>query len=113
DALSDSLSGNGEAVVEGGGTLMVNGNDALTGDIRIDTGTLELPNANAAVSATITFGNNDTPKLKIDGTTMPTNVIKGFAPGDTIDLTAIPYNFREFTQLLNWEGAVASGVGIR
>ena len=49
----------------------------------------------------ITFaGANAT--LKIDGTSMPSNVITGFAPGDIIDLTGVSYNFREFTQLQNW-----------
>jgi autotransporter passenger strand-loop-strand repeat protein len=99
-ALSDSLSGNGEFIVKGGGTLVVNGNDALTGDITIDDATLELTNANAAGTATITFGTSDPPVLKIDGFTMPTNVIKGFAPGDTIDLPSIPFNTQNIATIL-------------
>ena len=50
---------------------------------------------------------------KIHGLT--TNVIKGFAPGDTIDLPLVQYNFREFTQFLNWQSnqlkIYATGIG--
>ena len=42
-------------------------------------------------------------------------MIKGFAPGDTIDLPQVQYNFREFTQFLNWQSnqlkIYATGIG--
>lgn len=87
----------GSALISGGGTLVVNG--SFSGSASIG------PNATFELGGTdtgmITFaGANAT--LKIDGTSMPSNVITGFAPGDIIDLTGVSYNFREFTQLQNW-----------
>src|SRR5262249_40270295 len=42
-------------------------------------------------NGSITFGSGNG-TLKIDGTTMPTSVISGFAPGDKIDLTNAPFS---------------------
>jgi putative Ig domain-containing protein/glycoside hydrolase-like protein/cadherin domain-containing protein/HYR domain-containing protein len=86
--------------ISGGGTLKID--FAFVGSATIGANsTLELNGP--ASGGTITFaGSQGT--LKIDGTTMPTNVISGFvssAPSppestpyaaDTIDLTAIPYD---------------------
>jgi autotransporter passenger strand-loop-strand repeat protein/uncharacterized repeat protein (TIGR03803 family) len=102
--FSGALTGSGSLVVQGGGTLQVSGGDGFTGSATISAGaTLELTSATAVGNATINFGpaviSGGT--LKIDGTTMPTNVISGLAPGDTIDLAGVSYNPSEFTQLLN------------
>jgi hypothetical protein len=91
DTSSDTLSGNGEVILKGTGTLVLSGTDTSTGDITID-GPLELKNATAAGSATITFAPGVLDKLIIDGTTMPTNKIKGFMPGDIIDLKNVPFD---------------------
>ncbi len=74
----------GSALISGGGTLVVNG--SFSGSASIG------PNATFELGGTdtgmITFaGANAT--LKIDGTSMPSNVITGFAPGDIIDLTGV------------------------
>ncbi|MGY3485430.1 hypothetical protein ACVW1C_003313 [Bradyrhizobium sp. USDA 4011] len=52
---------------------------------------MELSSGGSAGSGPITFkGSGGT--LKIDATTMPTNVISGFALGDTIDLTGVSFS---------------------
>jgi V8-like Glu-specific endopeptidase len=63
--------------------------------VTINTGlTVEMENPTDFGNATITFANNPAglpTVLKIDGTTMPTNTIKGFMPGDIIDLAGVPF----------------------
>ena len=92
DTFSGTLTGSGSLTVEGGGTLVLGGGDAFTGNITISgNSTLELTSATAAGSGSITFGDpNNT--LKIDGNAMPTNVIGGFMPGDTIDLAGVQFD---------------------
>jgi autotransporter passenger strand-loop-strand repeat protein len=68
--------------------------DVLSGGIASGTtisgGTLELTNGGSAGGA-ITFAGSGG-VLKIDGTTMPTNVISGFATGDKLDLAGVAYS---------------------
>ena len=84
--ISDG-SAQGSVIVAGIGTVTLDGDNTFSGGITIDSGTLELGNANAAGSGAITFAND--PTLDVDGTSMPTNTIDGFIAGDTIDLTSI------------------------
>jgi autotransporter passenger strand-loop-strand repeat protein len=76
------------------GTMINSGGleDVLSGGITsttiINGGKLELANGASAGSGAITFAGSGG-VLKINGTTMPTNVISGFVPGDTIDLAAV------------------------
>ncbi len=92
DGHSTIAAGSGSEVVSisGGGTLDITG--GFVGSATIGAGsTLEL--GGAASGGLITFapsGADET--LQIDGAKMPTNVISGFAPGDTIDLRGVPYN---------------------
>ena len=82
--------------ISGGGTLKITG--SFQGPATIGTGsTLEL---NGPDTGSITFTGADA-TLKIDGTSMPNSVIKGFAIGDVIDLPGVSYNSHEFTELLN------------
>jgi hypothetical protein len=80
----------GSAAISGGGTLDITG--ALDGSATIGTNsTLELEGL--ASGGAIGFDPSGTGEtLQIDATTMPTNVISGFASGDTIDLANIPYD---------------------
>src|ERR1700722_613147 len=48
--------------------------------------------AGASSITTATFNAGSTGILDISGTTMPTTAIDGFVPGDTIDLTNIPFD---------------------
>jgi hypothetical protein len=80
--------------IAGGGTLQVNGNLSVGSATIGANSTLELNGA--ANGGPITFSLNgvstsQNETLKIDGATMPTNVIKGFTVGDTIDLAGVPY----------------------
>ena len=63
----------------------------LEGIIYIATGGALVLNAGAEVFGPIYFGGLRR-ALEIDGTTMPTVTISGFALGDTIDLPAIPFD---------------------
>ncbi len=77
----------GSIVVDGTGTVTLEGNNTFSGGITVDAGTLELGNSNAAGTGTITFSNNPTdPTLKIDHEVRPTNTISGFDSSDAFDL---------------------------
>ncbi len=78
----------GDVDKTGGGTLKLSGPSTYSGGTTIEAGTLELANAQAASSGPITLETGG--MLKIDGTTMPTNTIEGFAHGgDEIFLASI------------------------
>ncbi|HEY0908744.1 MAG TPA: Hint domain-containing protein, partial [Bradyrhizobium sp.] len=80
--ITDNGGTPGELVKTGAGTLVLNptgGSNSYSGGTTIQAGILELGSATAAGSGVITF--NGTATLAIDGTTMPTNVIDGFAAG--------------------------------
>jgi hypothetical protein len=99
DSSITAGSGNEVVSISGGGTLDIMGNFVGSATIGADS-TLEL--GGGASGGPISFDPSGTGgTLQIDGTTMPTNVISGFAPGstsidssgevDTIDLASIPY----------------------
>ena len=114
--FSGTLTGSGSLLVSRGGTLVMSGGDAFTGSTTIggpnfasvgSGSTLELSSAGAAGTGPITFAPGANGILKIDGATMPTNVISGLAPyipsdpnsagtapftADTIDLSGVPYS---------------------
>ena len=95
--------------VESGGIQSIVGgsaSDAVIADggyVFLDGGTLELLDGSAA-AGTIDFANGGGPgfasgsigpataALKVDGVAMPSAVISGFAPGDTIDLAGVDYD---------------------
>ena len=106
---NSSLSGAGTivgSVVDNGtvdasnGTLKISG--ALSGDGNLNIGnksTLEL--GGAASGATITFDPTGTyGTLQVDGTTLPTDTIREFAPGDMIYLAGTPSSGGASAQLL-------------
>jgi hypothetical protein len=91
-----TINGNGHSIITPGpGTL----NATIGGG-----GTAELTSSATPATGSITFAAGTAGEtLQIDGTTMPTNTIKGFMPGDTIDLAGVNYNASEFTQLIDWQ----------
>jgi hypothetical protein len=92
------------ASINGGANLY----DAQAGD-----DTVTLPDAaHYQLTSTVSWDPSQTFNLgagrdtvKINGTTMPTNVIGGFVLGDTFDLTGIPFDSRGIATLVNSGGA--------
>jgi Ca2+-binding RTX toxin-like protein len=99
---SATVNGNGNSNITAGGgsdTITING----TGHSIITPGSgtlnatiggggiVELTSTTAPATGSITFAPGINETLQVDGTTMPTNVIKGFAVGDTIDLAGVRY----------------------
>ncbi len=80
------LAGAGNLVLNGGGTLLLSGTSSLTGDVVLDAGLLSITGAAAAGTGDIRFGAGDSATLRLSPSALPTNVIAGFAPGDTIDI---------------------------
>ena len=101
---------------QGTGVLALTGPNSFAGGIVLQSGTLEIGGDGSVGSGTIAFG-SAAPTLRIDGPTMPANVISRFHMGDTIDLAGIVYNANDTTQyavgtgeldILNDTGTVAS-----
>ena len=82
----------GDVEKTGGGTLILTAHNTYTGGTVLRGGTLELGNAQVAGTGFITFASGATATLQLDGTTMPTNQIKGFGPGAIIDLAGVTYD---------------------
>jgi autotransporter-associated beta strand protein len=84
--------GAGSVVIDGAGTVTFTGHNTYSGGTTIAGGsTLELGVAGAAGTGAITFsGAGDT--IRLDVATMPSNTLRGFAAGDTIDLTAVGFS---------------------
>jgi autotransporter passenger strand-loop-strand repeat protein len=83
---------NGTTILGGGSEFVASGGTA--GGTIISGGTAELANGAIAASGGITFAGVGG-DLRIDGTTsrsMPTAVISGWRPGDTIDLTSVSFS---------------------
>jgi autotransporter passenger strand-loop-strand repeat protein len=94
------LSGGQETVFSGGfasGTTILGGgtevvsSGGLTSNTVISSGGEEDLLSGGLVTGGITFSGSGG-RLRIAGTTMPTNTISGFIPGDTIDLASIAYS---------------------
>jgi V8-like Glu-specific endopeptidase len=94
--FSGSLTGSAPSSSPGA-TVTLTGADSGNATIGSNS-TLELANG-ASLAGTIDFGSASGGTLKIDGTTMPTNIIKGFEPGNVIDLKNVPLNSFGYTLL--------------
>ncbi len=70
----------------GAGTLSLNAANTYTGGTTINAGMLILGAATSAGSGAITFAPGQTATLQVNAASVPTNTIKGFAPGHTINL---------------------------
>ena len=89
----------GVAILSGGYQYIDSGGTASASIISAG-GTLEVQTG-GTVSGNITFASGGSGSLQIDGTTLPTNVITGFEPGDIIDLANIPYDAAGGVSLLD------------
>ncbi|WP_170153050.1 AIDA repeat-containing protein, partial [Roseiarcus fermentans] len=93
-ALTGTIAGGGEVVVEGGGTYLVGSGDAsqFSGTVKIVSGAVEMTSGGALGSATIAFPVGADPTLKVDGPSALRNLIENFTSLDTIDLAGIAYD---------------------
>ncbi len=98
-AFAGSITGTGQVVKEGAGTLVLTGTSTYSGGTMIDGGTLEVANGAAVGSGAITFGESGT-TLVIDGSTLPVNPIDGFTTGDVIDLAGSRYDLANTAALV-------------
>ena len=89
DTINGLISGSGDVVVTGGGTLALDDDaNSYSGGTTIDdASTLELGASGAAGADAITFEGADTLKLEA-GVTLA-NTISGFGLGDTIDIAGV------------------------
>ncbi len=88
-SFSGSITGTGSAklIKQGAGTLTLSGTDTLPGGLTINAGGVNL-NASTALNGggSIAFGAGTGDVLEFHLTSVPTNVIAGFVPGQTLDL---------------------------
>jgi hypothetical protein len=97
ETIADSIAdqngdgGSGGIILDGPGTLALTAENSFRGGVTLAAGTLELGNAQAAGTGGVTFATDGT-TIIMNGTTLPANVLTGFAPTDTIDLADIAYD---------------------
>ena len=89
--FSGTLTGSGSVFVEDYYPFVLTGGDGFSGSFVVSGSTLELSSATAAGAASIVLSGGDD-VLRIDGSTMPGNVISGLANGDVIDLAQVPFS---------------------
>jgi len=82
----------GGVVADASAFVDLTGSGDFSGGVTIARGTLELGASNAAGSGAIVFAPSADATLRLDADVMPDNPIEGFTSGDTIDLSAIPYD---------------------
>jgi autotransporter-associated beta strand protein/probable HAF family extracellular repeat protein len=96
--FSGRITGAGRVIKAGAGTAILSGTSDYAGGTTIGAGTLELASGASAGSGQIGFAGTRC-TLRIDATSMPANVISGFAPTDTIDLRAVSFDSGGTAQL--------------
>ncbi len=82
--------GAGQLLIQGAGVVTLSAANTFVGGVTVESGTLELANATAAGSGAISFVRGHPATLRIDAHDAPANTIRGFLPGDTIDLANFP-----------------------
>jgi hypothetical protein len=96
DAIADQNGalGNGGAgalVIDGAGTVELFAASTYTGGTTIDQGTLLIGDAAAAGSGPVAFAPGADATFGFGLASQPANIVQGFAPGDTIDITDLGY----------------------
>ena len=110
DVIADD--GDGSVQVGGSGTVVLDAaNTYRGGSVIQNNATLELGTAGAAGSGAIAFTNGAAATLQIDGSTMPSNTIDGFAAGDTIVLANVAPAASTATLNANGQLAVPTTTG--
>jgi hypothetical protein len=105
-----SINGNGNSnIIAGGGTDIITINGTGHSIITPGSGTLnatiggggivEFTSTTAPVTGSITFAPGVNETLQIDGTTMPTIPIDGFAAGDNVDLQGFCFSSLQSAQI--------------
>ncbi|HEV8679294.1 MAG TPA: Hint domain-containing protein [Stellaceae bacterium] len=109
ETFAGTLSGFGQVVEQGSGTLVLSNGPGFSGTIVISGGTVELGIPSAAGTAQIDFATGGSEELKIDGPTMPTNTISGLGVGDHIDLAGIVFSSGTTATVSGGQLTVANG----
>ncbi len=89
DESGSGGTGSGSVLVSGAGTVVLSATNKYIGGTELQGGTLSLQAPGAAGSGRIIFAYGTADTLLVGGGDVPTNIINGFLPGDTIDLQGI------------------------
>ncbi len=84
--FSGYISGTGNVVAEGGGSLQITGGIGSSGTLELDGATVELTSGALKTAANISFAPNTASTLALAAGVALPNLLQGFARGDAIDL---------------------------
>lgn len=114
---TETLSGSGGLLVEGGGLLQLGAGNSFTGGVSIADATVSLAGADAAGGGIVTFVDDfDSTLVLQNAAAVPSSTLMGFSAGDKIDLPYDPYTALDHATWLQAGGAggilsIVSGAG--
>lgn len=111
---TEHLTGSGGLLLEGGGYLQLQAGNSFSGGVTLAGATLDLASADAAGTGAITFAEGTDSTVTMTRAAVPANSFLGFAAGDRIDISDLPYD--PAAQLVYNDGTLtidAGGEGVR